>query len=142
MCIRDSFNGDGVRDLWNPVDAIGSIANYFAKHGWKRGQEVVVPAKVSSMAYTRMPDGFKVKYSRSRLAKQGIRPRSGRWSRTGRTHLLALTTVPGGLKEPWIGYHNFYVITRYNHSNYYAMAVHQLSKAVQRKVSGQQYVAR
>ncbi len=51
------FNGDGVRDLWNPVDAIGSIANYFAKHGWKYGQKVAVPAKVSSMAYTAMPDG-------------------------------------------------------------------------------------
>ncbi|MGB1009662.1 MAG: lytic murein transglycosylase B [Thiolinea sp.] len=136
------FNGDGVRDLWNPVDAIGSIANYFAKHGWKRGQEVAVPAKVTSMAYTKMPDGYKVKYSRSRLAKKGIRPRSGRWSRTGRTHLLALTTVPGGLKEPWIGYHNFYVITRYNHSNYYAMAVHQLARAVKRKMGGGQYASR
>lgn len=136
------FNGDGVRDLWNPVDAIGSIANYFAKHNWKPGQEVVVPAKVTSSAYTRMPDGFKVKYSRSRLAKKGIRPRSGRWSRTGRTHLLALTTVPGGVKEPWIGYHNFYVITRYNHSNYYAMAVHQLSKAIQGQVNGQKFASR
>lgn len=136
------FNGDGIRDLWNPVDAIGSVANYFAKHGWKAGQEVVVPAKVSSMKYARMPDGFKVKYSRSRLAKNGIRPRNGRWSRTGRTHLLALTTVPGGLKEPWIGYHNFYVITRYNHSNYYAMAVHQLAKGIQRKVAGQKYASR
>jgi membrane-bound lytic murein transglycosylase B len=136
------FDGDGVRDLWNPVDAIGSIANYFAKHGWKRGQEVAVPAKVTSMAYTGMPDGYKVKYSASRLAKQGIRPRNGDWSNTGRTHLLALTTVPGGIKEPWIGYHNFYVITRYNHSNYYAMAVHQLAKDVQRKVGGGQYASR
>lgn len=136
------FDGDGIRDLWNPVDAIGSIANYFAKHGWKRGQEVAVPAKVTSMAYTGMPDGFKVKYSPSRLAKQGIRPRSGNWSNTGRTHLLALTTVPGGIKEPWIGYHNFYVITRYNHSNYYAMAVHQLAKDVKRKVGGGQYASR
>ena len=89
-----------------------------------------------------MPDGFKVKYSRSRLAKKGIRPQSGRWSRTGRTHLLALTTVPGGVKEPWIGYHNFYVITRYNHSNYYAMAVHQLAKAIQGQVNGQKYASR
>ncbi|MEZ5537926.1 MAG: lytic murein transglycosylase B [Thiolinea sp.] len=136
------FDGDGIRDLWNPVDAIGSIANYFAKHGWKRGQEVAVPAKVTSMAYTGMPDGFKVKYSASSLASQGIRPRNGQWSNTGRTHLLALTTVPGGIKEPWIGYHNFYVITRYNHSNYYAMAVHQLAKDVQRRVGGGQYASR
>lgn len=136
------FDGDGIRDLWNPVDAIGSVANYFAKHKWKRGQEVAVPARVSSMAYTSMPDGYKVRYSTSGLAKKGIRPRNGSWSNTGRTHLLALTTVPGGIKEPWIGYHNFYVITRYNHSNYYAMAVHQLAKSVKKKVGGGQYALR
>ena len=89
-----------------------------------------------------MPDGFKVKYSPSSLAKQGIEPRNGRWSNTERTHLLALTTVPGGVKEPWIGYHNFYVITRYNHSNYYAMAVHQLAKAVEHNVGGGKLVSR
>ncbi|CAA6801764.1 MAG: Membrane-bound lytic murein transglycosylase B precursor (EC [uncultured Thiotrichaceae bacterium] len=136
------FNGDGIRDLWNPVDAIGSVANYFAKHKWKRGQEVAVPARVSSMAYTSMPDGYKVRYSTSRLAKKGIRPRNGSWSNTGRTHLLALTTVPGGIKEPWIGYHNFYVITRYNHSNYYAMAVHQLAQSVKKEIGGGQYALR
>lgn len=136
------FNGDGVRDLWNPVDAIGSVANYFAKHKWKSGQPVAVPARVSSMAYTSMPDGYKVKYSTAGLSKRGIRPRNGNWSNTGRTHLLALTTVPGGIKEPWIGYHNFYVITRYNHSNYYAMAVHQLAKGVKKKVGGGQYALR
>ncbi|MEZ5478736.1 MAG: lytic murein transglycosylase B [Thiolinea sp.] len=136
------YDGDGIRDLWNPVDAIGSIANYFAKHGWKRGQDVAVPAHVTSMDYVDMPDGFKVKYSTARLAQKGIRPREGNWQQTGRTHLLALTTVPGGLKEPWIGYHNFYVITRYNHSNYYAMAVHQLAQEVKQQVGGQQYASR
>lgn len=136
------FDGDGVRDLWNPVDAIGSVANYFAKHKWKQGQPVAVPARVTSMAYTGMPDGYKVKYSTAGLAKRGIRPRSGNWSKTGRTHLLALTTVPGGIKEPWIGYHNFYVITRYNHSNYYAMAVHQLAKGVKKKRGGGRYALR
>lgn len=127
------FNGDGVRDLWNPVDAIGSIANYFAKHGWQRGGEVAVPAQVSSAVYASMPDGFKVKYSLGSLANKGITPRYGRGS-AGQAHLLALSTVPGGYKEPWIGYQNFYVITRYNHSNYYAMAVHQLAEAVRGRV--------
>ncbi len=135
------FDGDGVRDLWNPVDAIGSIANYFAQHGWKGGQEVAVPADVSGDTYANVPDGYKVTYSPNKLADMGVAPRSGRWSSTGRTHLLALTTVPGGHKEPWIGYHNFYVITRYNHSNYYAMAVHQLAKAVESKVGGGNYAS-
>ncbi|HPE59184.1 MAG TPA: lytic murein transglycosylase B [Thiolinea sp.] len=136
------FDGDGIKDLWNPVDAIGSIANYFAKHGWRNGQAVAVPAQVSSQAYASMADGYKVLYSPSRLEKNGIQPASGQWSKTPRTHLLALTTVPGGVKEPWIGYHNFYVITRYNHSNYYAMAVHQLAQSVKQQVGGYTYASR
>ncbi|HPQ94066.1 MAG TPA: lytic murein transglycosylase B [Thiolinea sp.] len=136
------FDGDGIRDLWNPDDAIGSIANYFAKHGWRNGQSVAVPAQVSSQAYASMADGYKVLYSPSKLEKNGIQPASGQWSNTPRTHLLALTTVPGGVKEPWIGYHNFYVITRYNHSNYYAMAVHQLAQSVKQQVSGYTYASR
>lgn len=127
------FDGDGVRDLWNPVDAIGSIANYFAKHGWQRGGEVAVPAEVTSAAYASMPDGYKVKYNLGTLASKGITPRYGRGS-SGQVHLLALSTVPGGYKEPWIGYKNFYVITRYNHSNYYAMTVHLLAESVRAKV--------
>lgn len=136
------FDGDGIRDLWNPVDAIGSVANYFAEHGWRNGQEVAVPAAVSSSQYASMPDGYKVRYSANTLSKKGIKPRDGDWSYTGRTHLLALTTVPGGRKEPWIGYHNFYVITRYNHSNYYAMAVHQLAQSVKMNTGGGLYASR
>lgn len=129
------FDGDGVRDLWNPVDAIGSIANYFAKHGWQAGGEVAVPAAVTSSVYASMPDGYKVKYSLASLASRGIAPRYGKGS-SGPAYLLALSTVPDGYKEPWIGYQNFYVITRYNHSNYYAMAVHQLAEAVRGRVRG------
>ena len=126
------FDGDGIRDLWNPVDAIGSVANYFAQHGWQRGGAVAVPAQVSSNAYANMPDGFKVKYTASSLAAQGITPQYGNGS--GTAYLLALSTVPGGYKEPWIGYNNFYVITRYNHSNYYAMTVHLLGQGVRERV--------
>lgn len=127
------FNGDGVRDLWNPVDAIGSVANYFAKNGWQPGGEVAVPAQVTSDQYASMPDGFKVKYSMADLQRIGITPKYGRGS-TGAVHLLALSTVPDGYKEPWIGYKNFHVITRYNRSNYYAMTVHLLAQAVRERV--------
>ena len=128
------FDGDGIRDLWNPVDAIGSIANYFHKSGWAVGAEVAVPAQVSTDAYASLPDGFKVKYSLGQLAQYGIVPAAGRGNSGGRTCLVCLSQVPNGQKEPWIGYQNFYVITRYNHSNYYAMAVHQLAEAVRAQV--------
>ena len=127
------FDGDGVRDLWNPHDAIGSVANYFAKHGWQQGGEVAVPAQVSSNTYANVPDGFKVKYSMSDLSRMGVAPKYGKGS-SGPVHLLALSTVPNGYKEPWVGYKNFYVITRYNHSNYYAMTVHLLAQAVRERV--------
>ncbi len=127
------FDGDGVRDLWNPVDAIGSVANYFAKHGWQPGGEVAVPAQVTSNQYASVPDGFKVKYSMSDLQRIGVTPQYGRGS-AGTVHLLALSTVPNGYKEPWIGYKNFHVITRYNRSNYYAMTVHLLAQAVRERV--------
>lgn len=128
------FDGDGIRDLWNPVDAIGSIANYFAKHEWQRGGMVAVPAAVSSPVYASMPDGYKNRYTLATLQNQGITPRYGRPE--SKAYLLALSTVPGGYKEPWIGYHNFYVITRYNHSNYYAMTVHLLGEAIRNQVKG------
>ena len=126
------FDGDGIRDLWNPADAIGSIANYFAQNGWQRGGMVAVPANVASDEYAEMPDGYKVKYSEGSLAARGITPKYGNGS--GEAYLLALSSVPGGYKEPWIGYHNFYVITRYNHSNYYAMAVNLLAEGVKARV--------
>lgn len=128
------FNGDGVRDLWNPADAIGSIANYFARNGWQRGGMVAVPATVNSAVYANMPDGYKNPYSINTLLTNGITPRYGR--QESKAYLLALSTVPGGYKEPWVGYHNFYVITRYNHSNYYAMTVHLLAEAVRGRVKG------
>jgi len=127
------FDGDSVRDLWNPVDAIGSVANYFAKNGWQPGGEVAVPAQVTSNQYANVPDGFKVKYSMSDLQRIGVTPQYGRGS-TGTVHLLALSTVPNGYKEPWIGYKNFHVITRYNRSNYYAMTVHLLAQSVRERV--------
>lgn len=131
------FNNDGVRDLWNPVDAIGSIANYFARHGWQPGGEVAVPAQASSDAYANVPDGYKSRYTLADLYRLGVAPRYGNGGGGGPVYLLALSTVPGGYKEPWVGYKNFYVITRYNHSNYYAMAVHLLAQSIRARVQGQ-----
>lgn len=125
------FDGDGIRDIWNPVDAIGSIANYFAKHGWRPGESVVVPANVSANNYYSMPDGYKTKYSLGTLAQNGIVPAQA-YRASGSAHLLALSHDGG--KMPFIGFNNFYVITRYNHSNYYAMAVHELGTTIKQGV--------
>lgn len=124
-------DGDGVRNLWQPTDAIGSVANYFKKHGWRTGETVAVKAKISGSGYRSMNTGFKSNYSMGTLASRGVTPAQG-GRHSGRNSLLVLPTRAGG--EVWLGYNNFYVISRYNHSTYYSMAVHQLAQAVKRRM--------
>lgn len=133
------FDGDGQRDLWNPVDAIGSIANYFAGHGWRPGEPVVVPASVSGPAPEGLEFGFDTHYSLATLAGHGIRP-AARFPDSGGVRLLRLSTLAGD--EYWLGLDNFYVITRYNHSTHYAMAVHQLAGAIKQRHSERLAAAR
>jgi membrane-bound lytic murein transglycosylase B len=123
------FDGDGRRDLWNPVDAIGSIANYFSAHGWQPGEPVVTAARGSAMART-LESGFDTRYSLAALTSHGIQPVAS-LSRDSTLRLLRLSTDSGD--EYWLGHQNFYVITRYNHSTHYAMAVHQLAQEIKRR---------
>lgn len=124
------FDGDGRRDLWNPVDAIGSVANYFAQHGWRPGQPVVVRAGSNGVRNLALKTGYDTSYQLDQLADAGIRP-SGSWTGGEPVRLLKLSTNSGD--EYWLGGDNFYVITRYNHSTHYAMAVHQLAQAIRRR---------
>jgi membrane-bound lytic murein transglycosylase B len=124
------FDGDGHRDLWNPVDAIGSVAHYFARHGWRPGEPVAALASVGSPAARALECGLDTHYSLVSLARYGIRPAVSH-PRVESVRLLRLSTTAGD--EYWLGYDNFYVITRYNHSTHYAMAVHQLAEAVKQR---------
>lgn len=119
------FDGDGKRDLWNPVDAIGSVANYFASHGWRKGEPVVMHAAVSGAGAGAMKTGYDSSYSLADLHRNGIVANAG-LSGDDRVSLIRLDAVGG--YEYRLGLKNFYVITRYNHSSYYAMAVHQLAQ--------------
>ncbi len=118
------FNDDGYVNLWNAEDAIGSVANYFKVHGWKKGDLVAVPAngQVPGLA-----NGFKTKYSVSTLAQSGLSPQAS----LGNHHEASLLRFDMGDRyQYWYGLPNFYTITRYNHSTHYAMAVWQLGEAV------------
>ncbi|HRX69617.1 MAG TPA: lytic murein transglycosylase B [Candidatus Competibacteraceae bacterium] len=128
------FDGDGHRDLWdNPRDAIGSVANYFNKHGWRGGEPITVPASVSGVRYSQWVSRKLAPPTDSvaSLQAQGISP--SRPVRGGQSAMLLEFEGRNGL-EYWLGFANFYVITRYNHSQLYAMAVHQLGQAI-----GEQY---
>jgi len=124
------FNGDGRRDLWNTVDTIGSVANYFKGYGWRSGEPVAFRA-VSARNNATLEIGFKTRYSLDELAGFGIRPAGGE---AGESPASLIRLDVGSDFEYWLGQHNFYVITRYNHSSYYAMAVWQLGNAVKSRM--------
>lgn len=123
------FDHDGHIDIWNdPEDAIGSVASYFQRHGWVAGDPVATRARVAG---TRFADGL----------TQGLEPVKsvGDLRQLGWTPLDAVddryAVTAFRLEgeqgdEFWMGLPNFYVITRYNRSVMYALAVHQLSAAL------------
>ena len=118
------FSGDGHINLWDPVDAIGSVANYFKAHGWVKGDQVAVMANGQAPG---LPNGFKTRYSISQLAASGLTPQQPLGNHQ-QASLLRLDVGTG--YQYWYGLPNFYTITRYNHSTHYAMAVWQLGQAV------------
>ena len=118
------FNNDGHIDLWDPVDAIGSVANYFKAHGWQSGKKVAVIADGQALS---LDTGFSTKYTVETLARAGLKPKS---SLDGHKKVSLLRLDMGDRYQFWYGLPNFYVITRYNHSTHYAMAVWQLGLAV------------
>ncbi|HET7370158.1 MAG TPA: lytic murein transglycosylase B [Gammaproteobacteria bacterium] len=121
------FSGDGKSDLWdNWPDIIGSIANYFAENGWRRGGAVAVPATLKAGADADAIKPMKTT-SAGALRKAGFEF-SDKVADDAEVRLVALDTHDG--KAYWVGLHNFDVIMTYNHSPLYAMAVYQLSDAI------------
>ncbi len=123
------FDDDGRRDLINSwADAIGSVANYFRQHHWQTGEPVVVGARADGDAYEALlGGGYQARFSLAELAEHGVFPTEV-VPADGRFSLIRLEGSDG--PEFYLGYPNFYVITRYNRSPLYAMAVHQLTEAL------------
>ena len=134
-------DGDGKRDLLGDADDVfASIANYFVVHGWERGGPVVARAQRSTNEVF-APDMPDPAYTLAELAQHGYAPAPGEpvvGSDEGAT-VFNFEGADG--PEAWIGYRNFYVITRYNHSPMYAMAVHQLAQAIRASVEAGDGVA-
>ena len=127
------FDGDGHRDLWrNPRDAIGSVANYFQQHGWRTGEPVAAPAEVSGAAWSALVSRqlSQPQYSVASLQARGVRPQEPVGG--GQAAMLLEFQGRDG-PEYWLGFDNFYVITRYNHSPLYAMAVYQLGQEIRER---------
>jgi len=121
------FNKDGKKQMNNVVDAIGSIAYYLKRHHWQRGGDVAVRVRYEGSRFDELPTGYTHTYYRKNL--ENIEPRD-EFNYRGKVSLIKLDR--GGYDELWYGGKNFYVITRYNHSSYYAMSVHQLAQKIKK----------
>jgi membrane-bound lytic murein transglycosylase B len=122
-------DGNGKRDLWNSWDdVIGSVANYLLVYGWREGEPVVVTATFDGNDLSR----FSIAKPELNETVQSLRGKGVRFETTLPAEAPAMLIVAEGKNGPVyrVGFNNFYVITRYNRSPMYAMAVHDLGEAV------------
>jgi membrane-bound lytic murein transglycosylase B len=135
------FDADGRRDLWgSDADVIGSVGNYLAQNGWRRGEPVAAPVVLSAGP----PAGIEIATKRpvrpeltvQRLADAGVQAAADAPGAPETTRAV-LIELDGDGPEYWLGFDNFYAITRYNNSNLYAMAVYQLSREIARRQGGE-----
>lgn len=122
------FDGDGLRDIWtNPTDAVGSIANYFRRHGWRPGEEVALRVEVDGAAADAVAnESLELTYTVAELGRLGVAVDG--LPADEPAALFRMEGADGA--EYWLGLNNFHVITRYNRSRLYALAVHQLGQII------------
>jgi membrane-bound lytic murein transglycosylase B len=123
-------SGDNKRDLWNSdADIIASVANYFKVHGWQANQPITRQVNLSNDLQHYVDAGMKPSIRVENLLAEGVKPLDQ--EPLDPNALASLIKLDAGERqEYWLGLHNFYVITRYNHSNLYAMAAYQLSQEI------------
>lgn len=124
------FNFDGKKDLWNdPADAIGSVANYLHRHGWRRDEKVTFPLENGNEQFSVLANGgLKPHITVGAINKLGVPTQKHGIAENALLTMIELESEDE--TEYWLGLQNFYAITRYNHSALYAMAVYQLSQAI------------
>ncbi len=131
------YDGDGRVDLWNSeADVIGSVANYFNGYGWQPGAPTHYPVRLApeaQMDALLAPD-ILPSFSADSFAAKGALPMGGGAAHPGKLALIELQNgdpaLPGNEPQYVAGTENFYVVTRYNWSSYYAMAVIELGQEV------------
>ena len=124
------FDGDNFKDIWNnKADAIGSVANYFSRHGWQGDGPVIVRGyKTAHNLDVTANESLEPKFLAGDLRRKGIR------NNLADNTKVALFEMQGERgQEYWLGLSDFYVITRYNRSSMYALAVFQLSQAIKQE---------
>jgi len=134
------FDGDGKINLFeNKADAIGSVANYFSVHGWKFGEPVAEFVDIDDALANKFKNTkLKPQFTIGQMKKAGLKYQGKAKDNdsAGIYHYKQKDRY-----DYWLGFHNFYVITRYNRSPMYAMAVHQLSQEIKAEYDVQQQKA-
>lgn len=121
------YNGDGIKDPWDLEDAIGIIARFMHQKGWKKGALVAVPTKFKGKRYTALNTGHRRTLPLRTILKHGITlldpfNESKAYLLKNRNHTH---------DDIWLGAKNFRVLTRYNNSTSYGMAIHLIAQSVQ-----------
>lgn len=129
------FDGDGRIDLISSADdAIGSVAHYLSEYGWKTGEathySVTLPADPLTRQRLLAPD-IKPSFTAAQLVEAGADPSEAARSHTGPLAVIELQNGPHEPATQLLGTENFWAVTRYNWSAYYALAVIELGRAVQ-----------
>ncbi len=125
------FDGDNKVDLWdsNP-DIFASVANYFRQHGWRPDEGVTYPLSLDNKKAAPFKTTLKPKYRYRDFNAKGLNVKAVTLDPDTKVSMINLEQKSS--HDYWAGLHNFYVITRYNHSSMYAMAVYQLSQEIKR----------
>ena len=123
---KSDFNGDGITDPWDLEDCIGSIAKFMHKNGWKKGGVVAVPAKFKGKRYKGLKTTHRRTLPLSTIKKNGITPLG--YFNESKAYLLKNRNLTHD--DLWLGAKNFRVLTRYNNSTSYAMAIHLIAEHV------------
>lgn len=126
------FDKDGKIDLINSqADAIGSVASFLNKHGWQNGQPVAFPINLNGhLPQSWLDYGVEPKINVNDLKQLGMQTLAPDDSVVALVDLVDFDSKGNSADEYWVGLRNFYTITRYNRSYFYAMSVFQLGESI------------
>ncbi len=123
---KSDFNGDGITDPWNLDDCIGSIAKFMNKNGWRNGRVTVVPTTYGAKRFRKIKTSHRRTVSMKSIKKAGVKPLK-RFNEPKAYLLKARNTTHDDI---YLGDKNFRVLTRYNNSTSYGLAIHLIAEHV------------
>ena len=125
-----SFDGNKKIEPFSRPDSIATVANFLHKKGWKFNKEVAIRASFKGKRVINLKADNKRVYKIDTLKNRGFMPRK----QTNAIYARALKLKRAEFDELWLTFYNFKILKKYNNSNYYAMAVYQLSEEIKKRV--------